>query len=205
MQAKQPYERATYQRFQQLALRHQPEVLLFYTHFPDAVNHMNWKQETWGDRLLLSGIDHPEIQPGHATTAVMRFLDAIVGDLLARLPEDALLAIVSDHGFDFRGYEHDNAPPGVILLRGPGVQAGPLPQRATVYDVAPTLLAWLGLPAAEDMAGAPLPAALRGGLARIPARVPSYGRAGRPLSVGAADPESLRSYEEYLRALGYVN
>jgi hypothetical protein len=202
VQATQPYHLATYQRFRQLALRYQPEMLLYYTHFPDAVNHVNWKHETWGDRILFGGIEHPEVRPGYATTAVMRFLDGILADLLARIPEDALLAIVSDHGFDFRGYEHDNAPPGVIVLRGPGVEPGLLPQRASVYDVAPTLLAWLGLPLAQDMAGSPLRA---GDAVSSPARVASYGRSGRPLAVGSASQEALRSHEEYLRSLGYVN
>jgi len=206
VRAKEPCDRTTYQRFRQLALRHRPEVLLYYTHFPDAVNHMNWKKETWGDALFLSGVDHPDIDPGPATTAVMRFLDDILGDVRARLPEDALLAIVSDHGFDFRGYEHDNAPPGVIVLHGPGVMPGLLPGRATVYDVAPTLPSWLGLPVADDMTGVPLQAAvLAGALDRIPARVATYGRAARPLSPGRAGDDALRNHEAYLRSLGYVN
>jgi predicted AlkP superfamily phosphohydrolase/phosphomutase len=203
--AKQPYEQATYLRFRHLALQRPSDVLLYYTHFPDAVNHVNWKPETWGDRLLFSGLRHPEIQPGHATSAVMRWLDAVLGDVMARLPESALLAVVSDHGFDFRGYEHDNGPPGVILLRGPGVKPGPLPGRASVYDVTPTLLTWLGLPLAEDMAGAPL-LFDRLAVATTPpaARVASYGRAGQPLSVGRVAEESLHQHEQYLRSLGYV-
>jgi len=90
-------------------------------------------------------------------------------------------------------YENDTGPDeanhdwhGIFVLSTAGAPAplrGELPE-VSIYDVAPTLLAWLGLPVAEDMAGAPLAAALpRGALDRIPARVASYGRAGRPLSV----------------------
>jgi hypothetical protein len=205
VRSKGDLERIAYRRFTQLAQRYGPQVLAYYTHFPDAVNHLNWKQETWGDGLFFAGLSHPEIDPGEPTTAVMRVLDDFVGDVLARLPPDALLAIVSDHGFDFRGYEHDNSPPGVVILRGSGVRPG-LVQGATVYDVAPTLLHSLGLAVADDMDGSPLPVAATGGpLDRAPSRVPSYGSAASPVAPGATRDAELRKYQEYLRALGYVN
>jgi hypothetical protein len=200
-----PRERVNYERFRALALRFQPELLMYYTHVADAVNHLSWKQETVGDRLVFAAIRHPDVQPGPAITRVTRFLDEILGDVLARLPRGAAIAIVSDHGFDFRGYEHDNGPPGVFLLAGPGVRAG-LVAGASIYDVAPTLLHLLGLPVADEMAGAPLPIARPGGpLDRPPRRVASHGPAATPLEAGVASEKALEEHEAYLRALGYVN
>jgi hypothetical protein len=135
----------------------------------------------------------------------MEYLDEIVSDVLACLPPDATLALMSDHGFDFRGYEHDNAPPGVLFLRGPGVQAGPF-EGARIYDVAPTLLHLLGLPVARDMEGRLLSVAKPGGPLDRPIEwVASHGPAFEPLSLEEADPEAVRKHWEYLRALGYVN
>jgi hypothetical protein len=198
-------ERIHYERFVTLALRHQPELLLFYTHFGDAVNHLNWKTEAHGERAFISGLSHPDYEPGAAVSAAMKLLDEMLGDILARLPENTSVVLLSDHGFDFRGYEHDNAPPGVIILRGPGIRPGPF-EGATIYDVTPTLLHLLGLPVAEDMEGEPLDVALEGGpLDRAVARVGSHGPALEPLAPGASDPEELQRDREYLRALGYVD
>jgi hypothetical protein len=200
-----PSERVQYERFVRLALRYQPEVLLFYTHFGDAVNHLNWKDEAHGARTLISGLRHPDFEPGPPVSTVMRILDEMLGDLLSRLEADTTVVLLSDHGFDFRGYEHDNAPPGVIILRGPGVRPGPI-EGATIYDVAPTLLHLLGLPVAEDMEGEPLEIALAGGpLDRRVARVESHGPALRPLEPGVSDEGKLQRDREYLRALGYVD
>jgi hypothetical protein len=205
VEEKLPSERVTYERFRQLALAHHPQLLLYYTHFGDAVNHLNWLAEAHGSRFFVSGLRHPEFQPGPTVRRAMAFLDGIVGDVLSRLPPQATLVLVSDHGFDFRGYEHDNAPPGVLVLRGPDLRSGAF-EHASIYDVAPTLLHLLELPVGEDMVGRPIDVALPGGaLDRPVAWVPSHGPPMHTLAAGAPDPDDVRAYQEYLRALGYVN
>ncbi len=203
VRASEPYQRVSYERFFQLALRFHPDVLFYYTHLSDAVNHWNWKREVWGDDIFISGVHHPDVEPGPAISAVIRILDDFVGDVLARAPENARIAIVSDHGFDFRGYEHDNGPPGVIILAGPGVRPGPM-TGASIYDVTPTLLNWLGLAVADDMPGTPLAIAANGPLDHARMRVATYGPSLTALQSGEVDEAALRSYEEYLRALGYI-
>jgi len=199
------YERVLYERFWRMALSHPTELLLFYTHFHDAVNHLNWKVEAHGEGFFFSSAEHPDFEPGEATRIGMRYLDDVLGDVMARLPDDAILVIVSDHGFDFRGFEHDNGPPGVLFARGPGIRPGPFPP-AYIADVAPTLLHWLGLPVAEDMKGQVVELAESGGpLDRRVERVASYGGIGPAHERRVSDPEALREHEEYLRALGYVN
>jgi hypothetical protein len=205
LRAKIAYEYAGYQRFRMLALRDHPEVLIYYTHVGDAVNHFNWKQEAHGEGFLISGLRHPDLEPGPTISLVMEFLDGIVTDVLACTPPDATIALMSDHGFDYRGYEHDNAPPGVLILRGPGIQSGAF-EEARIYDVAPTLLHVLGLPVARDMEGVPLAVASQGGpLDRPIGWVATHGPALEPLPPQPTDPDAIREHWEYLRALGYVN
>lgn len=193
-----------WERFVALARRSQPELLMYYTHFADAVTHLNWKSEAVGDGLFYLGLMHPDFDPGPAISAANRVLDQIVGDLLPRLRPDAVVALISDHGFDFRGYEHDNSPPGVIVLKGVGIRPG-LISGASVFDVTPTLVQLLGLPGAKDMDGRVLPVAAAGGPFDAPIeRIASYGAATQPPAGEAVDPERVEEYEKYLRSLGYV-
>jgi predicted AlkP superfamily phosphohydrolase/phosphomutase len=48
---------------------------------------------------------------------------------------------------------HAGAPDGVLFVAGGGIRPGAVPARASVLDVAPTLLYLLGLPVARDMEG----------------------------------------------------
>jgi len=197
-------ERALYDHFVELALRVSPEVLLFYTHFGDAVNHLLWKEETYGDRFFLPGLAHPEVDPGAEISSAHQLLDEILSDVLSRVTPETMVVVISDHGFDFRGYEHDNAPAGVWIGRGPGVRPGVVDD-ISVFDVTPTLLHVLGLPVADDMPGRVMPIAASGGaLDRSPKRTASHGAAAlvRP---GEVDEEGLKKQLEYLRSLGYVN
>ena len=96
------------------------------------------------------------------------FLDVLVGREMARLgPEDVLL-VVSAFGMEpltpgKRILEfvagnpqisgtHERAPDGFVLAFGPPVAAG-RPPRASVVDLAPTILYFLGLPVGRDMDG----------------------------------------------------
>ena len=88
-----------------------------------------------------------------------RYLDTVVGRVLARLePGGGTLIICSDHGFRVRQQPvplfADHRDPAVLMAWGGRVRARPgrrSPARMT--DLAPTLYALLGLPAAADMPG----------------------------------------------------
>jgi hypothetical protein len=70
-------------------------------------------------------------------------------------------------------------------------------------DIAPTVLAWLGLPAAKDLEGFPLFSLFEGGLLER-GTVATYGARGS--KEPAAQPtEAGREYLRRLRALGYLN
>ena len=89
------------------------------------------------------------------------YADELIGLLLDRLTSKDLVMVVSDHGFEaghaftiLTGtHESEKAIAGVIFARGPGVTAGASIEGVSIDDITPTLLAWMGLPVAEDMDG----------------------------------------------------
>jgi len=73
--------------------------------------------------------------------------------------------------------------------------------RIRAVDVAPSILARLGVPRAKDLEGAPVAALFEPGTVEETA-VPSYG--ARVAPAGSSAPESDREYLEKLRSLGYL-
>jgi len=106
-------------------------------------------------------------------------------------------------------FVHDEAPPGVVVISGGTVRPGRRLEDMSVNDVAPTLLALLGLPAARDMCGAPAPLELSagsGGPERTlsPKWIDSYGTtlpAGNGEAISSPEDAEIRGE---LRALGYI-
>jgi predicted AlkP superfamily phosphohydrolase/phosphomutase len=204
----------------QALAQYEPDVMVFYTSGLDAVEHHFWQYH------------EPEKYEAPPTTAEIAlfgeavrnyyvYVDGLLGRLLAAYGDEALnVLVVSDHGHvayeDFgtehaTGYGkiasgwHGYAPPGVVLLAGPGIAPGN-DLSATIFDIAPTILALRGVPVAEDVQGTVLTDAFTPEqLARQPVTlVPSY-RAMQPETDAvpvrsAADEELL----EKLRALGYI-
>ena len=118
---------------------------------------------------------------GGLLEAAYRRADRALGELLAHLPDEATVLVVSDHGMhagqtagrflpdnDLLGLlsgNHHDAPPGVLIAAGAGIRtpATPpdldalaleeLPGMGGVTDITPTLLALLDVPVGQDMAG----------------------------------------------------
>jgi predicted AlkP superfamily phosphohydrolase/phosphomutase len=91
---------------------------------------------------------------------------------------------------------------GILAVWGPGIAQGRDLGTVDIADVAPTILDLLGLPVADDFDGkvaAVLDAAAA--RARTLHRVLSYAKLARET---APAPEDLSTFEETLRALGYV-
>jgi tetratricopeptide (TPR) repeat protein len=152
-----------------------------------------------------------------AVPSYLRYQDAQIGELLEAAGRDTVTVLVSDHGFKAGSRRPKDIAPyttgmpaewhrawGVLLLHGPGIRQGTLP-RASVYDVAPTLLYLSGLPLAEDMPGRPVLAAFT--RPQPAAQIRSYELVGKPLARDRAaplDPEATEEMMSNLRALGYV-
>lgn len=146
--------------------------------------------------LYLPGAD---IDRGPLTRPALGFLKAEASR--ARRGEESLW-IVFDAGRSGAG--------GGLWMAGPDATAGTpnraagsSPPGARPEDVAPTVLARLGIPAAEDLGGFPLPDMLVAG-ALEKARVATYGtRASREPEAGPT--EAGREYLQRLKSLGYLN
>jgi len=105
----------------------------------------------------------------HLYEAALRYTDARLGELVAELErlglaENTLVLVTSDHGEEF--FEHGHLQHGMtlheeilrvpLILAGPGVPARRLARPAQLADVAPTLLARLGLAPLPSVQGVDL-------------------------------------------------
>lgn len=109
--------------------------------------------------------------------AELRHLDAGLGRLLATLDEQGLrdstlVVFLSDHGEGFdpdagrihhSGRLHADVLRVPLLVAGPGVKPGRSSHPVSLVDVAPTLLEWIGEPAAADLDGVSFASVMRGG------------------------------------------
>jgi hypothetical protein len=183
-----------------------PDLLLVYTNLVDAVEHKFWH---WYEPARFPGVTPEDVADfGDTIPRAYAWVDAEMGAVLERAGDDAVVLVLSDHGHHaakpggvFSG-EHGDAPPGILVAAGPGIPVGATLDDATLLDVAPTVLALLGLPAAADMPGRVLSALLAD--AREPPRVPSYRDVPREHPPAPAPGTLDPAVRERLRALGYL-
>ena len=167
----------------------------------DLSHHLTWR--------LRDGAGDPASDPEVRFAPVIRryheFMDEIVGDVLARVPDDAVVIMLSDHGFEDR-YAHSQAPDGFAILAGGPTVATRQRGRLGIYDVAPTVAALLGLPVAEDLDGAPRADLLEPAfLEAHPVRaISTWEREGREQAEAGSDAAVDQAEIERLRALGYI-
>jgi predicted AlkP superfamily phosphohydrolase/phosphomutase len=137
---------------------------------------------------------------------------ALDGDVKARAAESVSLpdgGTVKFETFlrmrdDYSGVHHEDA---VIVLHGPSIQSGAELVDADLYDVAPTVLALVGLPASGEMVGRVLDEAFIEP-PQLPEGPVSY-RANplkHPfLGGGAGDADGEEALQRMLEELGYVD
>jgi len=143
--------------------------------------------------------------------AFHEYLDEWLGRLLEGLPPETAVMVVSDHGFGpvancHRPGGHEDAPPGIVVLAGPGVRPGARIEGATLYDVFPTLAATLSLPLAANLPGRPMAGAFLPGVCdpgTLPS-VASYETSERYVPSVAPPAALSEELEKQLRSLGYV-
>jgi len=120
-------------------------------------------------RGLLEPVDARDTSQRAVVELVLELLDEQLRTVLSAAGPDRLVAVVSPYGLappssgerllrllgvggDWRASAR-SCPDGVLVLLGPGIQAGRRSQPARVADVAPTLCYLLGLPVAQYMDG----------------------------------------------------
>ncbi len=198
------------------------DLNLVYFGLPDVAGHFFWRYH----EPEAFSYDVPAAQVAALKDHVARsyeVADRWLGELLAQVAEDAIVLVISDHGMHAFNTDdpamvqsggHEDAPDGIFVLAGPGVEPrGLLPPAerrvATVLDVAPTVLDWLGLD---------LPQGGKGGSRRSlmteawraanPARgAKDYATGFRPPTPPLAPPEDLDQVfqENVLNELGYAD
>ena len=136
-----------------------------------------------------------------------RYSDALLEATLAHADGNTVVMVLSDHGWEDTLHGHDFAPDGFLIMAGPGIERSSERLDIHVYDIAPTILALLGLPVAEDMDGQVATRFVEEEFwERHPVRwIPSYEPEARPRALGE-DGEVVLDEEtqEHLRALGYL-
>jgi len=197
------------------------DLFLVYFEQVDSFSHLFMKHAA--PRLeWISEEDHALFED--AVAEWYAYQDELLGRLLAKIDLDTTAVFVlSDHGFksgdrrirsehtvDINAAHLDHEPEGVFLAAGPGIRRGAKVEEASVLDLAPTVLQYLGLPVAKDMDGKPLDAIFEPELleARPIVYVSTY--EGEATAKRASDdvPElgadELAANEERLEVLGYV-
>jgi predicted AlkP superfamily phosphohydrolase/phosphomutase len=132
----------------------------------DAVGHRYLR---YADPSAFGDVSEMERQKfGNVLNQYYGFIDSLVGREMDRLGPNDLLLVVSAFGMEpltpgKRVLEiiagnpqisgtHERAPDGFVLAFGKAVARG-RPDRASVVDLAPTILYFLGLPVGRDMDG----------------------------------------------------
>lgn len=199
----------------QLWRREKPALEMVYIEGVDSTSHL------FGHLFRVEGLvgelADQQSKYGKTVEQMYRFADDLVGQYLEAMDDDTTLVVASDHGFRL-GELHDDPSrvrdmrrvserfhriEGILYLYGRGVKRHSRLDKPVLVDVAPTVLALLDLPAAEDMPGRVLTEALE--IPQVPNRIASYETGERDEQEGVArDEEVDQAVIERLEALGYL-
>lgn len=190
-------------RIMETLLRRRPNLAMIHLWGADHVSHAFW-------RAAFGAADQAERRDfGGIIAAYYEYLDEALGRLLRAAGPDALIVVLSDHGFQawtpppndpFPFLSGNHSPDAVLILAGPGVHRGARLDDPHVVDIAPTLLRYLHVPPPTGQSGRVLNEAFNPGVL-LPARVE---RAPSRLPRSAAPSALSPSEAERLRALGYL-
>jgi tetratricopeptide (TPR) repeat protein len=148
-----------------------------------------------------------------------RYQDELLGRLLDRIDlETTAVFVLSDHGFksgerrirseqtvDVRKAHLDHETHGIFVAAGPHVRTGERATGASVLDITPTVLHYLGLPVGKDMDGKVLESVFEPGFRQEhPIRYVGTHETGQPREVVTVNEGDSSAVEAGLRALGYM-
>ena len=176
-----------------------PDLLMAYLEAPDTLSHLFGHLFRAGP--LAGELAEQQRKFGGAVEQAYVYADRVVGEYLDALDPASTLIVVSDHGFELgalpvdpsttrdmrRVSERFHRAEGILYMYGSRAKQGARLEAPTLLDVAPTVLALLGLPAGRDMPGRVLLEGLR---LTEPPRVASYD-AGRPAQEGHDEAAAL--------------
>jgi predicted AlkP superfamily phosphohydrolase/phosphomutase len=189
-------------------LRGVDEVCHAFWLYMDAASRPAFKQQNERSESLAQYAE----ALGGLVDEYYRYTDEQIGRILERYPDDTTVLICSDHGFrgpgDFgdgpkRMLLQQHGLEGVVILNGPRFAPGTTIEGATVYDIAPTVLAFAGRPIGRDMPGRVLVEAFIDAPEVTFVESHGGGRSTRdgPVVIDETTREQIR---ERLRSLGYI-
>lgn len=186
-----------------LRAAYDPALFAVYFHGLDVVSHAFLRYARPGS---FGDVGSDDVRRyGRTLTSYAAFLGREIARFERGLGPDDTLIVVSTYGIEPTPFwrrtlgslvgrgssaSHVDAPDGVVLAIGSGIGSGARVQRATVLDLAPTILYLMGLPVARDMEGRVLSELLDERLVRSrPVTfIPSYGSLA--VTQGLPAPES---------------
>lgn len=163
----------------------EPDLTLVCLRGLDAVAH----------RFLASAARDTVREGGRAPAPVgvlpsyYRFVDGAIGRLLRLTDRRTLVIVCSPYGTHPSAAcppasgGHERGAPGVLLVRGPHLGTTGEQPRVSAVDLAPTVLAAIGVPAPAGMEGRPIDAALPEWISVRPPRSAGLGHEPRALTV----------------------
>jgi predicted AlkP superfamily phosphohydrolase/phosphomutase len=138
-----------------------PDLLTFYLAGVDVLGHKYWAYmapESFSAEIPRQKVDrYKEVIRDYYT-----FVDEVVGQFMAEMKEDTIMAVISDHGMspDDRKFSKTGVnsgrhldEDGIFILSGPHIRRNHWVEGSSILDVTPTLLALLGFPVGADMDG----------------------------------------------------
>jgi len=181
-----------------------PDFMTVYFRGVDEVSHIYWDIDLPGKQL--SDAEYQWLKTLIPNYYV--FTDRMIGDFLKEAGPKTDVLLCSDHGFQGGGpgvmaHKAD----GILFAVGPNVKKGGNVNGATVLDITPTVLAFFGLPTAQDMDGRPIEDVLTTPVMKRVAKETRLSTYETGHKAGAQEPvrspvdDELR---ERLRSLGYI-
>jgi tetratricopeptide (TPR) repeat protein len=191
-----------------------PDVLMAYTEGTDSIAHLFG--HLFRAPTLSGELAEQQKKFGSAVEQMYLYADRLLGEYLASMDGRTTLVVVSDHGFELGATQDDPSKTrdmrrvseqfhrleGIAYLYGYRVKRARLEQPG-ILDIAPTLLALAGVPAARDMPGRVLKEALDFEAPGPPVASYDTGAAGSDAS-RAADGRANPEIMERLKSLGYL-
>jgi hypothetical protein len=132
----------------------------------DIASHYFWKyrfHEEWNWIYPDEPVSEEDRERyGRTIEEYYKLQDQHLEEILRLVDDRTTVILCSDHGFNtgrrghassVSGIHWTSAPPGILITAGSGIRPGLAVNGAHVYDVAPTVLALLGLPPEDTMDG----------------------------------------------------
>lgn len=192
-----------------------PDLFLTYFRMVDHASHAGWLYYDTSDFDEKPDPRDRELL-GDLIPESYRYIDEILGEIVARVGPEANLVVLSDHGFgSATGHYSGRAdkpdvvtgnhrPDGILLAAGPDFRHGTV-ERITIVDIAPTLLALLELPISRELPGRVATELWRSGRSTPrPETVPRYRLDWEPVIARGVDTQAEEESLRTLRALGYI-